>query len=67
MKNLIEVLTKCQHDLDFLRAGLLAANKISSQKHPVANIVIKDLLASQITIETKLNELLACVTETKGI
>lgn len=66
MQKLLETLTRCQHDLDFLRRDLLDANRISSEDAPVVNLVIQDLLSMQVQLEKKLNQLLAGYEEMTG-
>ena len=61
MKKLLEALTKCEHDLDFLRQDLLEADKIAGENAPVVHILIQDLLPMQVQLEKRLNQLLTCM------
>ena len=60
-----EVLKKAQDDLEFLRGNLREANKLASEKNPIASMVIMELIAMQTSLETKLNQLVNLVQEDK--
>lgn len=63
METLLEHPEKAEHDLDFLRDDLLAANKSASREAPFAAMAIAELLKMQAEIEVKLSQLIVIARE----
>lgn len=63
MKDLLEKLVEVEHSLGFMRNDLLAANKIASEKAPVAHLLIARLLAHHQVLQSELSALIAVIKE----